>query len=252
MKAIKVLIAFTLLVSVLTVPTLATDFTPSREREESPELIEYKLEEIDTPCRKVYVIPYGRIHLEDIFDGEHLGISEAASNAIDATVRESLEDAMKELKDRLIHHLVRDFDDAWTQITEGAPVENAIVSDIFEIILICSEAEALKTDEKITVSFTVDGIGPDDKFLIVHKPTDSDEWIMEDYTIDENGVITMTVDKLSPFAIVKDCGAAPTPGKDSPQTGVTERSYTIEAISAVLLIAGAVVIGKKFKKSTVQ
>lgn len=252
MKAFKVFIALTLIASMLALPSLAAEFTPSAERKDGPELIEYKLEEIDTPCRTVLVIPYGHIHLDDIIDEEHLDLEYAASEAIEETIRESLKSALEELKDNLIHHLVRGFDEAWAKITGGAPVENAVVSDLFEIVLVCSEADALKTDEKITVSFTVDGIGPDDKFIIVHKPTDSDEWIVEDYKIDENGVITMTVDKLSPFAIVKDSGKAPTTDVQSPQTGVSDTGLIVTAVSAVILAAGAVVIGKKLRKTTVQ
>ena len=86
----------------------------------------------------------------------------------------------------------------------------------------------------------------------MHKPTDSDEWIVEDYKIDENGVITMTVDKLSPFAIVKDSGKAPTTDVQSPQTGVSDTGLILTAVATVILAAGAVVFGKKLRKTTVQ
>lgn len=248
MKALKVFIAFTLIVSMLAMPTLAAEFTPSAERKDGPKLVEYKLEEVDTPCRTVLVIPYGHIHLDDILDEEHLDLEYAASEAIEETIRKSLKSALEELKDNLIHHLVRGFDEAWAKITGGAPVENAVISDLFEIVLVCSEADALITDEKITVSFTVDGIGPDDKFIIVHNPTDSDEWIVEDYKIDENGVITMTVDKLSPFAIVKDSRKSSASDIPSPPTGVSYTGWIVTAIAALILAAGAAIIGKKREK----
>jgi len=252
MKAIKVFIVLTLVASMLAMPVLAAEFVPSVEVKDGPSLISFVLEEINTPCRTVKVIPYGHIHLEDIIDEEQLELEYEASELIEETIRESLQKALEELKDRLIHHLVSGFDEIWKEMTGGAPLENAVVTDIFEIVLICSESDTLKTEEKVTVSFTADGIGPDDKFVIIHKPTGSDEWIVEEHTIDENGVITMTVDKLSPFAIVKDSGKAPEATTQSPQTGVTEHGMVAAAISAVILAAGAVVIGKKLRKTTVQ
>ena len=246
MKALKVFIAFTLIISMLVVPALAAEFVPSVEYKDGPELVEYKLEEVDTPCRTIVVVPYSDIHLDDIIDEDKMDVEYEASEKIEETIRESLKNALEELKDNLIHHLVRGFDEIWEKVTGGAPLENAIVSDIFEIALVCGEADALKTDEKVTVSFTFEGIGPDDKFVVVHKPTGSDEWIVEDHTIDENGVITMTVDKLSPFAIVKDSGKAPSSDVDSPQTGVEALSMTL-AIGTVLLAGAAVVLVKKLR-----
>jgi len=252
MKAFKVFIALTLIVSMLVLPALAAEFVPSIEQKDSPNLISFILEEIDTPCRTVLLIPYGNIRLDDIIDEDALDIQYEISEEMEADIRESLENAFKELKNNPVNGLVTNFATAWEKATGGAPAENAIVHDLFEIVLICTEADEFITDESITVSFTADGIGPDDKFIIVHKPTDSDEWIVEDHTIDENGVITMTVDKLSPFAIVKDSGKAPISDVESPQTGVWETEMVTAAISAVILAAGAVVIGKKLRKTTVQ
>lgn len=250
MKAIKVIAAITLIASMLAMPVLAAEFVPSIEYKDGPQLVGVQME-FETPCRTVLVIPYGNIHLDDILDEELLQIEYATSEDMEATIRESLTKALEELKYNPIHHLVTGFDEAWARATGGAPLENAIVHDLFEIVLICSEAEAFKTNEWVTVSFTVDGIGPDDPFVIVHKPTGSDEWIVEEHTIDENGVITMTVEKLSPFAIITDSGEAPAATVTSPQTGVYE-SGIAAAIGAAVLGGCAVFFGKKFRKTTVQ
>ena len=164
-------------------------------------------------------------------------------------------DSLEELKDNLIHHLVPGFDEAWEKVTGGAPLDNALVHEIFEIVLICSQDQEFKTDEKLTVSFTVEGIGPDDAFVIVHKPTGSDEWIVEEHEIDENGVITIHPDKLSPFAIIKDSGAAPVidpDAPDSPQTGVEEGADRLAAAligGTVLAFCGILAARSRSKKA---
>lgn len=245
MKSIKKILAGILAASMMTMPVLAAEFVPSAERKDGVDLISYILNEINTPCRTVHIIPFGHIHLDDIIDEEKLDIEYDASEGMEEQIRESLNKALAELKDSILHHLIAGFDEAWEKLTGGAPLENAVVHDLFEIVLICSEVDAFKTDESVTVSFTVDGIDADDLFLIAHKPTGSDEWILEDYTIDENGVITMTVDKLSPFAIIKDSEKAPEAAGTSPQTGVQD--YTVSAAAAAMALCGigAVCAGKK-------
>jgi hypothetical protein len=117
--------------------------------------------------------------------------------------------------------------------------------------LICGIDDILTTDSKITIEFTVKGIDADDDFIIIHKPTGSDKWVVEEYTIDEDGVITMTVDKLSPFAIVADSGKKPSTDIDSPQTGVAD--YTVYTVFASILLIGLGIVcirksGKVFEK----
>ena len=237
MKSIKAILAGILAAAMLAMPVLAAEFVPSAERNASVTLISYILNEINTPCRTLHIIPYGNIHLERIItDWEILDVEEDTLNEMEAAIKASLEKARIELQNNIINHLIPGFDEAWEKLTGGAPVENAVVHDLFEVVLICSEADAFKTDESVTISFTVEGIDADDLFLIAHKPTGSDEWILEDYTIDEDGVITMTVDKLSPFAIIKDNGQAPEATVTSPQTGVQD--YTVLAGMAAAVLAG--------------
>jgi len=251
MKSFKVLLSAILIFAMLVMPSLATDVVPSIERKDSVVLVDYTLEEIDTPCRTVLIIPYGKIHFDEFINANHLQIQESSADEIEDEIRLSLQEALAELKNALIHHLVRGFEDVWEKTTGGAPVENAIVDELFEVVLICSEKEDMMTDEKISVSFTVDGIDADDLFVVVHKPTGSDEWIVEEHEIDENGVITIHPDKLSPFAIIKDSGAAPVATVTSPQTGVTE--YTAAAILIAGILAGiSIVCVKKSRHISVQ
>ncbi|MBO5127209.1 MAG: hypothetical protein J6N32_06170 [Clostridia bacterium] len=245
MKSIKKILAGILAASMMAMPVLAAEFVPSAERNDSVNLISYILNEFNTPCCSVHIISIGNIHLDDIIDEEKLDIEYDISEEMEEQIRESLRKASAELQNGVLHELITGFKDAWEKLTGGAPLENAVIHDLFEIVLICSEADAFKTDESVTVSFTVDGIDADDLFLIAHKPTGSDEWILEDYTIDENGVITMTVDKLSPFAIIKDSGKAPEAAGTSPQTGVQDYTVFAGAAAVALCGIGALCAGKK-------
>lgn len=253
MKAIKLFTAILLAVSLMTMSAFAANFVPSVEWANGVKLVSYILEEIDTPCRTVLIIPYGNLQLKVFIDNEKYNITYDSSRELEEEVKEQLKAALEELEDNLIHHLVTGFDEAWEKATGGAPLENAIVSDLFGIYLICSEVQDFKTDEKVTVSFTAEGIGPDDRFVIVHKPTGEDKWIVEEHEIDENGVITIHPDNLSPFAIVKDSDAAPVvdpDAPDSPQTGVNEN--VMPAVAAMIILAGcAVICVKKLRKETV-
>lgn len=254
MKAIKVVTAISLIISMLAMPVLAAEFVPSIELKDGPQIVDVVLE-YDTPCRTLHIIPYKHIHLDDIIDEEELDIVYEISEEMEEEIRVSQRNAMEELKNNPIDELVTGFREAWAEVTGGAPLENAVVHDLFEMVLICSEDDAFKYDEKVTVSFTVDGIGADDLFVIVYKPTGSDEWIVGEYEIDENGVITMTIDKLCPFAIIKDSGEAPAISSDapqSPQTGVYEAWTAAAFVGVAALSCVAVVLSKKLRKTTVQ
>lgn len=254
MKAIKLFTAISLIISMLALSVMATEFVPSIEYKDGPQIVDVQLE-VDTPCRTLLLIPYGNIHFDDIIDEDALDIVYAISEKMEAEVRESQKKALEELGSNPINAIVVGFEESWAKATGGAPIENAIVHDLFELVLICTEIDSFITDEGVTVSFTVEGIGPDDSFVIVHKPTGSDNWIVEEHTIDENGVITMTVDKLSPFAIIKDSGKAPAVSPDapqSPQTGVYD-AWIAAAFAGAVVLSGAVILcAKKLRKTTVQ
>lgn len=248
MKALKVLIALTLIASLLTAVVGASEFVPSKERPQKYEIIEVIP---DIATRKLVIIQYHLRHQEELIDQEYHDLEDEAHEEITEQIRASLIEAVDDLENELVHHLVDGFDKKWDEITGGAPLENHIVYDIFEAAWICSEEQMMITDEKVSFSFKVDGITKDDPFIIIHKPTGSEHWIIEEHEIDENGVITVHADSLSPFAIIKDSKKAPTSDVQSPQTGVKETGIVIAAASVIVLAAGAVVLGKKLRKTTV-
>ena len=244
MKTLRTIVVFFLIFTMLTMPVLAAEFVPSRESADSPRLLSYILDEEDGACCYILIIPDEYMNRDDILDEDALDLEYEASEEMEETIRISLKTADAELKEKTLPELVPGFEAIWEQATGGAPVGNAFVYDLFEIVRVCTAVDAFITDEPVTVKFTVDGLTADDKFMIIHKPTGSEAWRNEDYTIDENGVITMSVDKLSPFAIIKDNGEAPVATETSPQTGVYE---SVAAGIAAIAAAGLGIAA--FKKS---
>ncbi len=244
MKTLKVLVATVLLVAMIAVPAVAATYVPSVEREGVVTLVSA---ETSADNRAVVIVPYEDISLDDFIDEASLGITADAAEAIEDAVRESLQKAQVDLSLSDMSKLVSGFASAWDKNANGAPTENAVAGDLFEIVLIDTETGKMVTDEKVTVSFK-----PSDaveNFVVICKHTGDDTWTVEDHSV-KDGVITVALDKLSPFAIAEDNGAAPASDIPSPQTGENVTGIIIAAVSVLVLLAAAVVIGTRLRKST--
>lgn len=248
MKALKLFLSVCLIISMLSLIVGAAEFVPSVERPQNRNIIDWTSEN-DNPSRALILVPYDLRHQINFLDLFNHRLNAEASDITEQQIRNELDAAVVDLENAFIHHLIDGFDAYWEKITGGAPVENHFVYDIFNIALLCGEDQTMITDEEVTFSFTIDGITKDDVFVLIHKPTDSEHWIIEEHTIDDNNVITVSVDRLSPFAVVKDSGKAPSTDKDSPQTGVSENGVAAAAVCAMIFAAGAVVAGKKLRKA---
>lgn len=248
MKALKLFVSICLMFSMFTLMVGAAEFVPSAERLQNRNIIDWTSEN-DSPNRALILVPHDLRNQINFLDGYNHRLSADASDVAEQQIREALDAAVLDLENELVHHLIDGFDAYWDKVTGGAPIENYVVYDIFDIALLCGDKQMMITDEKITFSFTIDGITKDDSFVIIHKPTGAEHWIIEEHQIDENNVITLKVDSLSPFAMIKDSGKAPSSDVQSPQTGVTETGAAAVAISVVLFAAGAVIVGKKLKRT---
>lgn len=251
MKKIRFLTALILMFSLLTVSALAADFIPSAERQDGPELVGK-----DDSTGKIVVgtiynadgTVYRDVYLEELIITSvwHL------SDDVDEAIKSTLLDAKNELESKTWSEILADFGAQWKAVTNGAPVDNAIISDIFDVRLIDSLSGELISGRKLTFTIKAQGIDADTLFLLIHKPTGANGWKVENKTIDGQSVITITVESLSPFAVIKDTGAAPavTPdAPDSPQTGVEARSYVLPVIGLVLIAGAAVVVTKKVRNA---
>ncbi len=206
------------IIALFTVGTLALDFVPSIQYKDEPELIEGDDGIIITPISDVYDDDV------DVHEDIHIDLT----------------DAEEELSGTEWEELIKDLIDHWKEITGGAPIENAVVSDIFDVRYEDELGRGLEEGRPFTIKIKIEGLNPGDDFIIVMKDTKDGEWKIVKYTMDENGVITITGTSMSVFAVIRDnyAGAAVAPGApDSPQTGVA--SYFVPAIAGAVLFGGA-------------
>ncbi len=215
-------------IALFTVGTFALDFAPSIQYKDDPELVEGDSGIIITP-------------ISDVYDD---------SVSVHEDINTKLTDAEKELSES--KDIIENFAEVWKDVTGGAPIENAIVSDIFDVRFE-DEFETTVTEGKpVTIKFTIPGLDYNDKFFITVKESADSKWKVVDFTIDEDGVITLSATSMSVFAVIRDsyASAAIAPdAPDSPQTGIT--SYFVPAIVGAVLFSGAaLVVGRKLKSST--
>ncbi len=231
MKAFRITALFLAIVSVFTLGTVATvTFTPSVSLKDAPELVEGEDDLIVTPLKEVYKEPVD-VH-EDILI--------------------NLVDAEKKLGEAEWHEIIEEFNKIWEEYTGGAPIDHAIISDIFDVRYEGELGKGLSDGKPVTFKIKIQGITPEDLFILITKENNKDHWKVIDYTIDENGIITINGTSMSAFAVIRDNGADPSVdpnAPDSPQTGVN--SYVIPAaFGAVLFATIAVVLVLKLKHRT--
>lgn len=227
MKALRILTLLTVLTLLLGVTAVAVQFTPSVERKDGPELIEGDDDLIITP------------------------VADLEKDDLHEDIRENLTEAKENLSDSEWAEIVKDFEKLWEEFTSGAPIEHAVISDIFDVRFL-SELGTDGDGKTVTFKIKVQGIEADDIFMILTESA-SEDYYMEiiDYTIDENGVITITATSMSAFAIVLDSCPDPECDHDSPQTGVP--AYFAPAIfGAVVFGALAVLFAVKLRKASAK
>lgn len=287
MKSIRVLCICLVAAMLFSVSALAASFTPSVERKPAPEVVDYTAsEEHEEHGKELVITPLAHLYDEDV--------------ELHEDIERSLEEAKHELENLVWHDMVHDFHEHWDRVTGGAPIENAVVSDIFDVRFLCDLGkENEKPDdtavvrsfgitklgasagtygfvaddednadldpevrnaltvldweangEEITMRLKVQGLTADDSFLIISRCSEADEWDDTEFSISDDGILTITEKTMSAFAIVRDAGKDPTvdpDDPDSPQTGVP--AYLTPAIvGAVVFTAVAVVCVKKIVK----
>lgn len=230
MKALRITAIILAIMSLLTVGTFAIEFVESIYRKDGPEIIDGGSDHdklILSPIKELYRNPI-TIH-EDI--------------------QKSLAEAEKQLgQSKDWQSLIADFAAKWEANTFGAPVENAVVSDIFDARYE-SELGVSGAGKNVEFRIKIQGITRSDYFMIVTKENSSDQWKVAEFWVDENDVITIKASTKSAFAVVRDNGAAPTvtpDAPDSPLTGVDAQTSHLPVIGA--LLGGAAVCLAAFAK----
>lgn len=231
MKAFRITALFLVIMSIFTFGAAATvTFTPSVALKDSPELVEGEDDLIVTPLKEAYEEPV------DVHEDIHI----------------NLVDAEKELGEAEWHEIIEEFTKIWEEYTGGAPIDHAVISDIFDVRYESELGKGLTDGKPVTFKIKIQGITPEDLFILITKENEKDHWKVIDYTIDENGIITINGTSMSAFAVIRDNGAVPSvdpSAPDSPQTGVN--SYSVPAIVGVVLFASvATVLVLKLRRHT--
>lgn len=247
MKRLQFAFACVLVLTMLVSPVSASAYSPSAERtgvtlvttpdETGREIAGTITEEDGTETKTVYEDELIVTTLDDAYNEEI---------EMDEEIRKDLLEAEKELKETKSEDLIDGFAEKWEEITEGAPVENAVVSHLFDIRY-KDGGDVLGEGNEIAITVHIDDITAEDLFVIVYKDPVTEEWTYADYTIDENGDITIILDCLVPLAVIRDSREAPPVSPDdpdSPQTGVNEVLLPALAVSAAGLFA--LILLKKF------
>lgn len=221
MKRMRIIAAAITAVLILTLSASAVHFTPSIERKDAPELVEGDDALILTP-------------VSDIYDEE---------TELHEDIEKNLADAEKELDEKKWEELVEEFEKIWEEVTNGAPIEHAVISDIFDIRFETELSDGDKEGREITIKIKLIGIEGDDLFVLLYKECADKPWVVLDYEIDEDGVITIKVNTKSVLAVVKDNEAPPAidpDDPDSPQTGVSQ--YFVPAVLGAIFFAALAIL----------
>ncbi len=232
MKKIRIIAALVLSLCLLGLSAFAAEFTPSVE---DKDVTGGSTTIYDKDGNVVHEVPDEDFVITPIKD----------KDSADPDTKADLEAAEKELKEKELTDLVPGFEEAWKGATGGAPIKNAVVSDIFDARLIGDSAA--KLGEGGTVGFTVKipGLDKNDKFIIINKG-EGGTWGVVDYTFNEKGELVIKTDDLGVFAVVRDNGAVAVDpnAPNSPQTGVADYLAPV-AFAVAALGACAVYFGKK-------
>ena len=213
MKKFASLIALVLVLAMLTVSASAANFTPSVERKPAPTVISAVTP--DGTAIDIVITP----------------VSEKDS-AVAAEITEKLENAYAQVQAAAsLADLAPDIGNVLAKLDPSLSVSDLVVRDLFDI----SYTDGSDYNGPITVKLQTD-LAEGTPVLVLHNYEGTSWEVLptENVSLDGNGVLTITVDSLSPFAIVVPTSATTSSGT-SPQTG--------EGISNAALLASAAFIG---------
>ena len=238
--------ALTLMLAVvLTVPALA-NFTPSVEAKPAPEVVEKD--------QIVAVVKDSTGATVDELTALELVITPAsekhqavAEKITDNLVRAELQIAGVEH----LGHLTVEMEQALQQAKlekkvphiDEVSVEDLVIRDLFEVSIV-RDGQVVPVPDGHTITFSIQTDLTDDELhFVLHNPVNHDWEVLEEAEAAHDGIITIVVDSLSPFAIVVDQAAdldVDPAGPSSPQTG--ESTSVLFAVGAVALLCAAVVL----------
>ena len=256
MKKLGIVLLAVLVVFSCSFTALAVNFTPSVEKKDAPAFVKITdkdgneadaiiVDEIgkETPVindpdssLKIVITPVAKKEEAIVTDITGYLVSAQYQIAEAKNVSEltdSMESALKNAK-------LKATDPALQEVT----IDDLVVRDLFDVSLVRDGTTIEQIKEGETISFAIQtDLTADDLFFVLLN-CDGKEWkVVTDLQLDENGVLTVTVDTLCAIAIITD--AMPEKVLDpnapiSPQTGDT--SENVFLFGAVIFGAAATIL----------
>jgi len=242
MKALRYLAAVIVAAMLTTVTVMAApiDFVPSVEKNE----VGFPTDKKDEDGNNIVGVitdSEGK-EIEKINDLEMKITQIGDKSEGNEEIQNKLDNAKNQLQKTPVDNIIPNFEKLWKDTTDGAPVENAAVSYIFDVSLNANIPEGAE------ISFTIKnpGIDPDTYMMVIHNYED-DKWENVKFTRNSKGDITITTNSLSPFAIIVDNENAPSASANSPRSPKTglENTAWLVAVAAVVLGSTGVVVYRK-------
>ena len=266
MKKLRIVLMTMLVLCCYSFTALAVEFTPSVERKDAPSFAKVADSE-GNECDAVLVDADGKetaisnsadsdlklvitpvAKKEEAIVSEITGYLESAQYQIAeadnvSALTDSMESALEKAK-------LNTTDPAVKEVT----MDDLVVRDLFDVSLVRDGTTIEPIREGQTISFAIQtDLTKDDLFFVLLN-CDGKEWkVVTNLQIDENGVLTITVDSLCAIAIVTDAMLekpidpnAPV----SPQTGAAAENTllicaAVFCTAAIVLLAGAAAARKK-------
>lgn len=149
------------------------------------------------------------------------------------------------------------------EAVKNVQVSDLVVSELYDVSIVRNDTELVELEKGTQISFMLQTtLHPDDFFFILHSYGDDKWYVEEDFSLFENGILTVMCDGLSPFAIVTAPevemvadAAATEPDAEEPEVEETSPVTGIEFTQLYLFgfaafAAAAVVLLKKAKEQS--
>ena len=232
MKKIQIVAALLMAACMLTVSAAAAEFVPSVTAKEAPSVSTAVDSEGNT-------LDAGAITVTSYSD----------LSSADKDVRRSMATAMADVEEAdSIADLAADFEEVWTEATNGAPVEEAVVSDFFDISATDEINAIFAAGGKVTLTLPLPNISADAVVIVLHKV--GDEWIVEkDVARNADGSLSITVGSLSPFALVVGAAEAVEENPEAPKSPETSDSMVWATVSLAGAAIAVLAVSKKKKNA---
>lgn len=261
LASLMVVLTFVLMLG-LTVPAFAADFTPSVESKPAPEIVSV-LDSNGNPQQAIVTAEDGtEIEIPEGIELVITATSESDSTSV-AEIQEMLAQAeaqiaeaanLGELTDELAPALEAAKEALQDEALQNVTIEDLVVQDLFDVSFVRDGKtleQLLAEGQSVTFALQTN-LTPNSLFFVLHNYSGTDWEVVDDVELQSDGVLRITLDSLSPVAIVTDGSvnlevnpSAP----DSPQTGdVVPALYLM---GAIVLGAAAVVLFVMARKQRV-